>query len=296
MAQDFEGGRYRLLERLSPEGNSWTAEDLEDPGQQVVVKFLPEGADAIAARHVVDSLGGLRGSGLNVPVDEGELPDGRPFLVFPWVEGQSLRDLLNTTGPLPFGRAAGILTQAGAALEQLHSRSLIHGSISPEHIVVNHAHGRDKVTILGAGIFRVAPENTVSPAYLAPEQLAGNPSRYSDVFSLTAVAAEMLTGRRPFRYGSLEELHHLHLRGIARGVFRKQRAKLPLRVEDELRRGLACDPGQRPPDAKVLTERLAEYLGGYRALPGRRLALLGLLGAAVIATGVRNCRRRWAAR
>ncbi|WP_410971901.1 hypothetical protein, partial [Salmonella sp. SAL4445] len=81
MEPEFDGGRYRLQDRLSPDGNSWLAEDLEDPGRKMVVKFLPEGADAIAARHLVESMAGLEQSGLSVPVDEGELADGRPFLV-----------------------------------------------------------------------------------------------------------------------------------------------------------------------------------------------------------------------
>src|SRR5688572_10219710 len=101
MEPEFESGRYRLQDRLTPDGNSWLAEDLEDPGGKVVVKFLPEGADAIAARHVVQTMAVLTQSGLSVPVDEGELPDGRPFLIFRYFEGQTLRELLNTGGPLP---------------------------------------------------------------------------------------------------------------------------------------------------------------------------------------------------
>jgi serine/threonine-protein kinase len=294
MESDFEAGRYRLQDRLSPEGNSWIAEDLEDPGRKVVVKFLPETADPIAARHVVETLADLGRPGLSVPVDEGELRDGRAFLVFQYVEGQNLRELLNSTGPLPFRRAARILTQIGDALTEMHSRSLVHGGITPDHVVVHHAHGQDLATVLGVGTFRVTGETSASPAYLSPEQLAGKPTKLSDVFSVGALAAEMLTGRRAFRYGSLEELHHLHRRGIQRGAFRTLRAKLPLRVEDELRRALSWDPAQRPPDADILTTRLAEFLGGNFQLPRRRVALLGILGGAVIAVGIRNCRRRWA--
>lgn len=293
MIGDFEAGRYRLQQRLSPDGESWLAEDLEDPGRQVVVKLLPAEADAIAARHLVDSLVELRGSGLSVPVDEGELPDGRPFLVFQYVEGQTLRELLNNTGPLPFVRAAAILSQVGQAVADLHSRGIVHGNLSPEKIVIQHTRSRDAVTILAAGVFRVTRETTVSPAYIAPEQLDGKATPLSDVFSVAAIAAEMLTGRRAFRYGSLEELRRLHRRGIQRGGFRKLRAKLPLRVEDELRRGLSWDAAQRPPDVRVFTSRLAEFLGASRVLPRRSLTLLGILGLAVIAVGVRNCRRRW---
>jgi hypothetical protein len=103
----------------------------------------------------------------------------------------------------------------------------------------------------------------------------------------------MITGRRAFRYGSLDELHHLQRRGIQRGGFLKHRPKLPLRAEDELRRALSWDAAQRPSDVKVFTARLAEFLGSDSVLPRRRLFLLGGLGVAVIAVGVRNCRRRW---
>lgn len=292
MTFDFDGGHYRLQQRLSMESDSWLAENVDDPGRKVMVEVLPPGSDVIAARDLVESLAGFRDSRLSVPVDEGRLPDGTRYLVFPYREGETLRELLNTTGPLPFRRTAAILVQIGSALADLHSRSLVHGGISPDRVLAHQAHGHDAVTILGTGMFRVTSEMATSPAYMAPEQLAGEPSPLSDVFSVAAVAAEMLTGRRAFRYGSLDELHHLHRRGIQRGAFRKLRNKLPLRVEDELRRGLACNPVQRPPDIQVFTSRLAESLGANSGLPRRRLALLGMLGIAAIATGMRNCRKR----
>jgi eukaryotic-like serine/threonine-protein kinase len=293
MPIENEPGRYRLQERLTPEGNSWVAEDLEEPGTQVVIKFLPEGADAIAARHAVESLADLKRPGLALPVDEGEMPDGRAYLVYSWVPGHSLRELLNETGPLPFARAGSLIAQIGAAVAALHERGAVHGAISPEHIVVHHAHGHDTATLLHAGMFRVTGETSSSPAYLAPEQLAGNASPATDTWSVAAVAAEMLTGRRAFRYGSLSELNHLQRKGIMRGAFRKIRPKLPLRVEDELRRALSWDAAQRPSDVGVLTGRLAELLGSHSGLPKRRLFILGGLGLAAIAVGVRNCRRRW---
>jgi hypothetical protein len=91
----------------------------------------------------------------------------------------------------------------------------------------------------------------------------------------------------------MEELHRMHLRGVHRGAFRKLRSKLPLRVEDEIRRGLSFDPGQRPPDVEVFGNRLGEFLGADKAPVRRRMLLLALLAIAVIVTGIRRCRRRW---
>jgi serine/threonine-protein kinase len=288
-----EAGRYRLQEKLSPEGNSWVAEDLEEPGTRVVIKFLPETADAIAARHLSEALSGLRRPELALPVDEGETPEGRPYLVYPWIPGQTLRDLLNESGPLAFARAGRLLQQIGDALGDLHQRGIIHGAIAPEHIVVQHAHGHEHPVLLHTGWFGLSGETSTSPAYLSPEQLAGKITPAADVWSVAAVAAEMLTGRRAFRYGSLADLHHLHRRGIRRGGFRQLRPKLPIRAEEELRRALAWDVAQRPGDARILTARLAEFLGATSGLPRRRLFLLGALGLAAIAVGIRNCRGRW---
>lgn len=293
LSPEHDTGRYRLQDRLTPDGNAWRAEDLEDPTRPVVLKFLPEGADAIAARHVVENLAALEGRGLGVPTDEGETPDGRPYLVYPWVEGQTLREMMNETGTPGFARTARLLRQMGDALSALHARGIVHGSVTPEHIVIRQAHGHEVATILHAGVYRVARESSASPAYLAPEQLSGDATPASDLFSVAAVAAEMLTGRRVFRYASLAELEHLHRRGVQRGAFRKLRPRLPLRVEDELRRALSWDPSHRPSDVQILTTRLAESLGGNRALPKRRLFLLALLALAMITVGIRNCRRRW---
>ncbi len=293
MTPEHEAGRYRLKERLNPDGNAWLAEDLEEPTRPVVVKLLPDGSDVIAARHLARTMKEAGHAGLSVPVDAGETRDGRPYLVYLWTDGHTVREVLNASGPLSFGRAAAIVQAVGEALGFLHERGIVHGAISPEHIVIGHAHGRDTVTILNVGWYRVTGQTSESPAYLAPEQLAGAATAKSDIFSLAAVVAEMLTGRRAFRYGSLNELERMHRIGIPRGQLRKLRPKLPLRVEEELRHAMSWDPARRPVDAQIFTTRLAEFLGGERTVTRRRLYLLAAAAVAVIAIGIRNCRRRW---
>lgn len=273
----------------------WLAEDLEDPTRRVAVKILPGSADAIAARHLVESLAGLSSPWLNKPLDEGELPGGEPFVVYPFIEGETLREYLNNSGPLPAGVAAALISQLGSALGELHDRGVIHGAIAPEHIVVRSGHGL-ALTLLNTGVFRVAGETSVSPAYRAPEHLAGNASLASDVFSFAAVAAEIVTGRRIFRYGSLSELAHIQQRGLARGALRQQRRKLPVRFEDEIRRGVAFEAAQRPSEIRAYAARLAESLGGAARISRRRLVLLTGLGGVAAALSIRNCKRRQAGR
>jgi hypothetical protein len=119
MVPESETDRYRRQEQLSPDGNTWLAQDLQDPARRVVLKFLPDGADIIAARHIVDHLAELASGGVAVPVDEGETAEGRPYLVYRWVEGVTLRDLMNETGTPGFGPSARILRQIGASVAAL---------------------------------------------------------------------------------------------------------------------------------------------------------------------------------
>jgi len=264
------------------------AEDLEDPTAQPVVKILPEGSDAIASRHLHE-LPAL--PEINPLTDTGELADGRPFLVYPYVEGSTLRDFLNASGPLPLVVAGQLIAQIGRGLEALHEKRWVYGVLSPEHVMVRQNHGRQQAVLLHAGAFRVSGRTSASPGYLAPEQAAGSPTAASDVFSLGAVAAEMLTGRRVFRYGSLAELQRLQRIGPARGSLRKLRSKIPPRVEEELRRAMSWDAAHRPSDVAVFGSRISEYLGREGLFPKRRLVLLGLAGVALTMAGLRRCRR-----
>ncbi|MBC7926995.1 MAG: protein kinase [Bryobacteraceae bacterium] len=284
-------GRYRLQQPLEPDSTSWLAEDLEGPTSSVVVKLLPEGSDAIAARHIQELMGSTDLSGINPVIDHGELPDGRPFLVYPLVQGTSLRDFLNSSGPLPMNVAGGVLQQIGKGLEALHQHKLVYGVLSPEHVILQSGQGQMRAVLLNAGAFRVSGQTSTSPGYLAPEQAVGNPTVRSDVFSLGAVSAEVLTGRRAFRYGSLNDLERMQRIGLARGSLRKLRSKIPIRVEEEIRKATSWDPAQRPTDVEVFGARLGEYLGAGR-FPRRRIILLGLVSAALGAAGLRNCRRR----
>ncbi len=289
MAPDTPFGRYRLQERLNPDGDTWLAEDLDSPATPVAVKILPEGTDVLAARHLGDIIGSVTAREINPLTDNGELPDGRPYLVYPVVEGTTLREFMNTHGPLPLSLAGSLIAQLGAAIEALHAQKIVYGSLAPEHIIVQQAHGGGvRAILLNAGAFRISGQTSASPGYLSPEQAAGKPTIASDIFSLGVVAAEMVTGKRPFRYGSLADLQRLQRIGIPRGALRKLRSRIPLRAEEEIRKATSWDPAHRPPDAAILGQRLAESLGTGR-FQKRRVVLLALLGTVFAAVSARRC-------
>ena len=267
LGPDNHTGRYRLQERLPGEGDAWLAEDLEDPTSAVVLKLLPPGRGAFDAQAVVDRAASIPHIGIAVPVDAGETPDGRGFIVLPYLQGHTLRDVLNASGPLPFTRIAGWTRQLGEALERAHEGGLIHGAIAPEHIIVSG----DRVALISASWFG---EPTVPPGYLAPEPERG---KSADIYSLGTVIVEMLTGRRAFRYGSLSDLQRQQRIGLALGSVRKLRARVPARAEEELRKALAYHPAHRPAEARVMCNRIAESLAEAGRAPWTRPILFVVL-------------------
>ena len=133
------------------------------------------------------------------------------------VEGASLKDVLRANGPLEPGRAASIIAQVAAALDAAHSDGLVHRDIKPENVLLTpddfaylvdfgiaHAGGDASVTMTGMVIG--------SCAYMAAERFSGGPvGPPADVYSLTCLLYECLTGRPPFEAGDLKQLMSAHM-------------------------------------------------------------------------------------
>ncbi len=129
----------------------------------------------------------------------------RYYIVMEYVQGQSLRDTIRKSGPLPPARAAWLAWQILAALEHAHENNIVHRDIKPHNILVT-PDGRVKVTDFG--IARAASTSALTEAgtvigtvnYFSPEQAKGDPvGVQSDIYSLGVVLYEMLTGRVPFK-------------------------------------------------------------------------------------------------
>lgn len=130
--------------------------------------------------------------------------EGSHWLVMEYVEGQTLAQLIRTTGPLEPTRAARILGQAADALVQAHRAGIVHRDVKPSNILVS-AH--DEAKLGDFGIARASGDVTLtqtglvtgSPAYLAPEVASGSTaSERSDVWSLGATMFHAVTGRPPY--------------------------------------------------------------------------------------------------
>lgn len=136
---------------------------------------------------------------------------GRFFIAMEYLEGDTLRQMLNQDGPLSVDRALHITGQVMAALAHAHRLSVIHRDIKPENI---HILPEDMVKITDFGIARISFEPNITmngqvfgtPNYMAPEQIAGGPiDARTDIFATGIVLLEMLTGQKPFAGDNLQE-------------------------------------------------------------------------------------------
>lgn len=154
-----------------------------------------------------------------IPIhDYGEL-DGRLFIDMRLVDGEDLGSLLAREGILPPARAVDLVGQVAEALDAAHAQDLVHRDVKPSNVLVTR---NDFVYVVDFGVARTvgltSTSLTVTGAtvgtleYMAPERFTNQPiDGRSDIYSLSCLLAECLTGRRPFRGEDLPSLMYAHL-------------------------------------------------------------------------------------
>ena len=193
-------------------GVVYRADDLK-LGQPVALKFLPPefAEDPVRRERFFAEVRIARQvSHPNVcrVYDVGEI-DGQHYLSMEYVDGEDLASLLRRIGRLPNDKALEIARQLCAGLAAAHERGVLHRDLKPSNIMLD---GRGRARITDFGLAAAAGESVEgevagTPAYMAPEQLAGQPASVrSDLYALGLVLYELWTGRRAFSGASLEEL------------------------------------------------------------------------------------------
>jgi serine/threonine protein kinase len=200
-------GRYRIIALLGRGGMGevYRADDLT-LGQPVALKFLPDEAardQGLLERFKNEVRIARRVSHPNVcrVYDVGDV-DGHTFFTMEYVDGEDLASLLRRIGRLPEDKALDIARQLCAGLAAAHAKGVLHRDLKPANIMLD---GRGQVVITDFGLAGIADQiqgNEVrsgTPAYMAPEQLAGKEvSTRSDIYSLGLVLYEVFTGKRAF--------------------------------------------------------------------------------------------------
>ena len=196
-------GRFRVLRTLGrgAEGLVYLAVDLE-LGRQVAIKTLAlsHDTDPALADRLLDAARNV--STLShpnvVPVFEAGRHEGKPFVVFEFVQGETLKHLIATKGALPMARAAVMMTQILAGVAHVHAAGVVHGDLKPANILIG-ANGIPRVTDFGISrrAQRPAAQNvpTGTVRYMAPECFGDGRTDYRfDVYALGLIFYEMLTG------------------------------------------------------------------------------------------------------
>jgi TolB-like protein len=224
---------------------------------------------------------------------------GLPYFTMPLVEGESLRDLLLRSGPLPIGEAVRLLAEVADALSYAHRQGLIHRDIKPENILLQDGHALIADFGVAKALYAATRSESAleitglgvvigTPAYMSPEQAAGDPGVDSraDLYALGVVAFELLTGHHPFGGMTPSAMVSAQLVQTPPPVAR-DRHDTPPALGALISRLLAKDPAQRPASAEQVRAELQVIAGGVPGAAGRRpfrvvWVALGLAAAAVV--------------
>jgi serine/threonine-protein kinase len=206
--------RYRIIGLLGRGGMGevYRADDLK-LGHPVALKFLPKELSSDPSRlerFYAEVRLARQVSHPNVcrVYDVAEL-DGQHYLTMEYVDGEDLSSLLKRIGRLPSDKALEISRHLCAGLAAAHDKGVLHRDLKPSNVMLD-GRGRARITDFGLAVAaEEASDGEISgtPAYMAPEQLAGKgASARSDIYSLGLVLYEIYTGRKAFDALTLEEL------------------------------------------------------------------------------------------
>jgi hypothetical protein len=249
-------------------------------------------------------------------IDAGE-DDGRPYIVFEYIDGRTLKRQIQEEGPLQVDEAVAYAIEIGRGLTAAHARKLVHRDVKPQNVLID-PDGRAKVTDFG--IARSLEQKGMTATgrvlgttdYVSPEQAMGEDvDERSDVYSLGVVLYEMLTGDVPFQAETQVGVAMKHVNEPMPDV-QVKRPEVSAVVASVVDRATTKDPRDRYSTVAEMVRDLEQTLeveaarrGGTsgeatsvldsvpktrRRLPGRRRPWLGiamgLLGIALIAAAV----------
>lgn len=254
-------GRYRLVELLGRGGmgDVWRAYDAVTD-RVVAVKVLPahlanDQTFQERFRREARAAAGLNNPHV-VPIhDFGEI-DGRLFVDMRLIEGEDLGTLL-AAGPLSPQRAVKIIEQIALALFAAHRIGLVHRDVKPSNILVTED---DFAYLIDFGIARAAGEAGLTDtgaavgtwAYMAPERFStGAADARADVYALTCVLYEALTGQSPFPGKTLEQIATAHLLQPPPRPS-TLRPQVPKAMDQVITTGMAKEPDRRYTSTKDL--------------------------------------------
>jgi serine/threonine-protein kinase len=216
-------GRFRLEEQIGSGGMSTVYRAFDEVLERdVAIKVLhasiaDDGVQLERFRREARTAAKMSHPHVVAVIDAGE-DEGHPFIVLEYVEGETLKERIRRSGPLPVAEAVAYAIEIGRALMAAHAERLVHRDVKPQNVLID-PEGRAKVTDFG--ISRSLDQDGLTATgrvlgttdYVSPEQALGEPvTEQSDVYSLGVVLFEMLAGRVPFKAESQVGVAMKHVR------------------------------------------------------------------------------------
>src|SRR5918996_5211403 len=248
-------GRYRLEAKVGSGGMStvYLARDatLDRPvAVKVMHREMSEQEDQLERfRQEARAVAKLSHPNVVAVIDAGE-DGGHPYIVFEYVEGETLKQRINRVGALDPQEALAYAIEIARGLAVAHGRNLVHRDIKPQNVLID-SEGRAKLTDFG--ISRQLEQDGMTATgrvlgttdYVAPEQAMGHPvDQRSDVYSLGVVLYEMLVGQVPFHADSQVGVAMKHVNEEMPDV-QQRRAEVSAAVAAVVERATSKDPKLR---------------------------------------------------
>src|SRR5919109_250676 len=206
-------------------------------------------------------------------IDAGE-DDGAPYIVFEYVEGETLKDRIRRMGRLPVSEAVAYAIEIARALECAHEHLLVHRDVKPQNVLID-PDGRAKVTDFGIARSLEAQGLTATGRvlgttdYVSPEQALGHEvTGQSDIYSLGIVLYEMLTGEAPFKADTQVAVAMKHVRDPLPDVQRR-RPEISAALAAVVERATAKETQNRYQDVGQMVHDLEEVLAIEAARTGQ---------------------------
>lgn len=236
-----------------------------EPGRDVQDDFLQEARAAAALKHphIVD-------------VYDAGIEGDTPFIVMEYVPGETLRELVAREAPLAPDRAAAIVAAVAEALDYAHRRGTLHCDIKPGNILLP-AEDSPKLVDFGVARHLMAGESEAgeiagTAGYVSPEQAGGQVvDARSDVYGLSAVLYEMVTGARAQEARGLIDVRTEVQAGLPPRPEQRNPA-VPEHLSDIIMQGLDPDPNRRIGTAGVFAAALRQFRGGLTQQLTQRIA------------------------
>ncbi len=252
---DYFGTRYQIIEEIGQGGMGkvFKAKDLELNEIVALKTIKPElgsSPDIIARfKRELRLAREINHDNIIRIHDLGEI-EGIKFISMKYIHGQTLKEIIQTTGKLTIDKAIDVTRQICSALEAAHSKGIIHRDLKPQNIMLDKS---GKVYVLDFGIARSVSGTSLTesgailgtPDFMSPEQFLGHPiDQRSDIWSLGIMMYEMVTGSQPFKEEYREAIAYsiLNLKPVLPSLLNPQ---VPKEVEKIIMKCLEKKPENR---------------------------------------------------